>query len=576
MKRAIYARLLLLAVIAVAACSLISSSIAAVDAQKQTKLWLERLTLAAAAIYKQSPEAKNISASSGKLRVTVISPSGQVLSDSESNAANMENHSNRLEIINARQNGVHFETRKSSTLSRRFMYASIKLPDGNVLRLAHEYPGLLSSALLQFPAIASAMAIALVLSLILANRFSSDIARPLEEVVKNLSDGEFDKLGQCASSYYEIDKLLQSMRILLGNISKSNQSLLSEREKVNRILSDMPEGFILLDSQKNMLLCNNSAKKFFGCNRDVQFTNILTLIRDASVNEAIGNALTLGQPAILETRNQAGLTLRVSISPVEAGELVEGEICATVMLMDITSEKKLAEQKQDFFANASHELKTPITSIMGFSEMLSSGALHNEEQKKDVLLRIEKEAKRMSALIDDILQISNLESRTRPLDLSCFDMAGTVREANASISPVAGGKPIQVTLNLEPVAVCANQRQLHDLCANLIENAVKYNVPGGSVSISLKAEGITAVFSISDTGIGIPAKHQSRVFERFFRVDSGREKKIGGTGLGLSIVKHITNLYGGEISLESEEGKGTRIEVRLPVAVANEEDTLSI
>jgi two-component system phosphate regulon sensor histidine kinase PhoR len=123
------------------------------------------------------------------------------------------------------------------------------------------------------------------------------------------------------------------------------------------------------------------------------------------------------------------------------------------------------------------------------------------------------------------------------------------------------------------VAVCANQRQLHDLCANLIENAVKYNVPGGSVSISLKAEGITAVFSISDTGIGIPERHQSRVFERFFRVDSGREKKIGGTGLGLSIVKHITNLYGGEISLESEEGKGTRIEVRLPVAVATEEDT---
>jgi two-component system phosphate regulon sensor histidine kinase PhoR len=330
----------------------------------------------------------------------------------------------------------------------------------------------------------------------------------------------------------------------------------------------MPEGLILLDSRKRVLLCNNSAKRFFCYSKDVLFENVWILIRDPEVMDAIEAAVAEGEPSSLEMRTAAGLTLKVSISPVESKGTVEGETCAAVMLVDMTAERQLAEQKQDFFANASHELKTPITSIMGFSEMLASGALKAEDQRSDVLKRIEKEAKRMSALIDDILQISNLESRSGVIEESKFDLSVVVREACASVSPMAGGERIAVELDLESVEVYANPRQLRDLCLNLIENAVKYNVAGGKVNVSLKSDGVVAALAVADTGIGIPAEHQSRVFERFYRVDAGGRKRVGGTGLGLSIVKHIVNLYGGEISIKSEEGVGTRIEARLPVTAA--------
>jgi two-component system phosphate regulon sensor histidine kinase PhoR len=565
MKTAIRARLYILAILAAAACSAVSSCASALSARSQAKLWIGRLTVAAASLYDEGKSAKWLSGAAGGARVTIIGPDGTVLDDSEAESGSMENHSSRGEVKNAKAGAAVFEIRKSSTLSRNFLYSSIKLEDGKILRLANEYPGLLDSALSQFPVIALALSAALALSFTLGRKFASDVSKPLEQVVRALSSRQFDKLDGIKCEWDEIDKLLQSMKLLLSGIAESNQVLANEREKINRILSDMPEGLVLLDGKRRMLLCNNSAKRLFGCAKDVRNDNVWALIRDQKANNAIDEALSNGKASSLVIGSPAGLTLRISVSPVEAGQLVEGETCAAVMIVDMTAERKLAEQKQDFFANASHELKTPITSIMGFSEMLGSGILQREDQRSDLVKRIEKEARRMSALIDDILQISNLESRTGPMDRDIFDFASVIRESGAAILPMAGGDPVWATIDLEHVQVEANQRQLRDLCDNLIENAVKYNVPGGSVVISLKAEGDCAIFSVRDTGIGIPKESQPRVFERFFRANPGKSKRISGTGLGLSIVKHIVNLYGGEIKLESKEGEGTLVEVRLPI-----------
>jgi two-component system phosphate regulon sensor histidine kinase PhoR len=562
LKKAIIARLIALTAAAIAVCGLISSVIFALRTQDQTEEWLARLTTSAAERYQTGDNANDISKMSGGLRVTVIAPGGAVLSDSEADAAQMENHADREEVKNAKEGSVYIDMRRSGTLGKNFMYASVKTQDGIVVRLSYSYAGLVPNIAAQLPAVLAAAAVALVLSLFLAGRFARDVTGPLEHVAQSLSADPCEPLGSYPSRYPEIGKTLQGIHRLLKQGADSRKSLLAEREKVEVILSGMAEGFILLDSEKKILLCNQSAKGFFGLQNDANAHGMTTLLRDARLLAAVDNAVQGGQSSTVEIKPKSGLVLRVSVSPAPAGD----EPGATVMLVDITAERKLEKQKADFFSNASHELKTPITSILGFSELLNQGAVEGEAEKKEVLRRIEKEAGRMSGLINDILMISNLESKAEPTEYAAFDFSEVIKEVAASISPIKEGAPVAIDLQLEPVTMLANVRQLRELCANLIENAVKYNKPGGSVTVSLNAEGKTAVLTVRDTGVGIPEKYQQRVFERFFRVDSGRDKRAGGTGLGLSIVKHIVGLYDGEISLESKLGEGTKIEIRLPAA----------
>jgi two-component system phosphate regulon sensor histidine kinase PhoR len=453
--------------------------------------------------------------------------------------------------------------RTSETLGENFMYASIKADDGAILRLAYSYPGFLKSAVSQFPAIAAAMGAALILALVLAGRFSADIANPLKKVADALSTHDFASLERYKSSYYEIDKTIQSIWRLLDEAAAANQKLVSEREKVQYILSGMAEGFIMLDSDKKILLCNESAKKFLGAGANAD--NILTRVWDDRIAGAIDDALTAGKSSSVQWSPRGGLFLRVSVSPLQPGESRNTKGGATVILANITRERRFEKQKQDFFSNASHELKTPITSILGFAEMLDKNVITKEDEKRNVMIRIEKEARRMSELIDDILMISNLESKTEPADRSIFDFETVVRESVDSILPVKDGEWIDISLDLESAPVLANRRQLRELCSNLVDNAVKYNKIGGAVSVSLRKAENRAILVVSDTGVGIAPKYHARVFERFFRVNADKDKKVGGTGLGLSIVKHIVNLYGGKISLKSKEGEGTSIEIILDI-----------
>jgi two-component system phosphate regulon sensor histidine kinase PhoR len=340
-----------------------------------------------------------------------------------------------------------------------------------------------------------------------------------------------------------------------------------------------------------------------GGKHDYAGRDIVTLIRDVKVLEAIDRVFVSGQSATVEMTTPAQRLLRVSVSLAGVGE----KPSATIMIVDITAERGLEVQKADFFSNASHEMKTPVTSILGFSELLNrvdaaagltaadatapsdsvktvagvaGGASADAdsattppdlnvslsaEQRSAALRRIEAEARRLAELIDDILLISNLESNTDVPKRTLFDFADIIEEVVACLPAQDTDRPITLNLQLEHLEVNANQRQMRELCTNLIENAIKYNKPGGSVTVSLKQDAAVAVLTVTDTGIGIAAENQERVFERFFRVETGRDKRVAGTGLGLSIVKHIVNLYAGEITLRSRPGTGTSIETRLPI-----------
>ena len=563
MKKAIYYRLIALTFVAVLLCSLISAMLYAVYTQDQTKDWLTKLTLSAAENYKYDSDVNSLSKSAGSNRITIIANDGTVLADSEANVAEMDNHADREEVKYAKTGGVTIAMRTSSTTGQKFMYAAIKTEDGNIVRLAHGYSGLFHNLVVQFPAILTAIIAALVLSLFLAGRFTKTVTKPLENMVDALSAHEYDKLTNYKSPYYEIDKMMNTLQELLQRIMDSNMRLQDEREKVDYILSNMAEGFVLVDNKKNILLCNNSAREYFSCKKETILENLYTLTRNKSIETALQSAIQNEQSTVFDMEIKDGLIVNVYISPSRAAK---NEIGATMLIVDMTAEKQLEQHKRDFFSNASHELKTPITSIIGFSEMLNKDMVKSEREKAEIMGRIETEAKRMSELIGDILTISNLESNGEQKAYTDVNFGEVIREAVAAVSPIKNDTTIEINTELDDVLYRADKRQIYELCVNLIENAVKYNKPGGSVDVALKLENKNVILTVKDTGIGIPPEYQSRVFERFYRVDYGRDKKIGGTGLGLSIVKHIVSIYGGTISLQSKKDNGTTIIITLPKA----------
>ena len=566
MKKAIYYRLITLTFVAILICSFISAMIYAVYTQNQTKDWLTKLTFSTAENYKYDSDVKSLSKAAGYNRVTIIAPDGSVLADSEANIAEMENHANREEVKYAKISGVYIAMRTSSTLGRKYMYASIKTEDGNILRLAYSYSGLFHNLLGQLSAILIAMFCTFILSLILAGKFTRSVTKPLENMIDSLSIHEYDRLVEYKSPYYEIDKIMQTLHELLQRITYSNTKLQEEREKVEYILSNMAEGFVLVDSKRDILLCNNSAKEFFSCFDDIKMKNIYNLTRSLVINNALQSAIENEHATVFDMELKAGLIVNIYISP---SKTAENETGATMLIVDISAEKQLEQQKRDFFSNASHELKTPITSIIGFSEMLNKGMVKGEQEKTEIMSRIETEAKRMSELIGDILTVSKLESNIEQREYIDVKFNEVVREAVNAVSPIKDDTTIEINMDLEDVLYRADKRQIYELCINLIENAVKYNRKDGKVDVSLKTENGNVVLQVKDTGIGIPLEYQSRVFERFYRVDYGRNKKIGGTGLGLSIVKHIVSIYDGKISLQSIKDNGTTVLVSLPISKAD-------
>ncbi|MGN1048613.1 MAG: ATP-binding protein [Eubacteriales bacterium] len=513
---------------------------------EQEKQLTTQLDLTAAAV-EQSGIKYLESLGDTDCRLTLISHDGTVLYDSEGDAVGMENHAEREEVKEAFESGSGKSSRFSSTLTEKTLYYAKLLSDGTVLRISTSQAtvALLVIGLLQ--PLSFILIFALVLSVVLAYRLSKKIVEPLNNL-------DFDRPLE-NNAYDELSPLLAHMEFQRGQIKAQEAELESRQSEFYAVIENMNEGLVLLGRTDEILSINPAASEFFGA-EDCKGKNFLEVERDHEIYKAVQRAGEKGHGELQVSRR--GREYQLSMSRI--GEA--GDSRGTVILVFDITEKIFAERnRREFTANVSHELKTPLQSIMGSAELIENGMVKEEDMPRFVG-HIHSEAKRLVTLIEDIIRLSQLdEGETLPTET--VDLDALVSEEIKTLSDAAREKNVSVKADITPVKINGVRQLLHEIVYNLCDNAIKYNVSGGSVTVTVKpiGENSGAMISVADTGIGIPAEHRQRVFERFYRVDKSHSKETGGTGLGLSIVKHAVQYMGGRITLESEVGKGTTITV---------------
>ena len=503
-------------------------------------------------------------------RLTIIDTDGTVLSDTESSPDDLDNHSDRPEVEEARVTGWGETTRYSTTLGTTMFYVAKQFADGMVGRAAMPLSSIDSLVWNGVWAFLIASLAAILLALVLARRSAARVLEPLG-VVSNALQGVLDGTHTPTLDAYRADDelrpILRYIDKLVERLGSYIQEITGERDKVNLILDCMDEGFLLLDERGNILASNRAARALFGVPEGEENGSILVFIHSHRIKEAIRETRQKKTAVVLDVDDPTllhGRSLRMFLSPV-TGRQYEGESVGTsILISDVTELKKAEGIRSEFTANVSHELKTPLTSIKGFTDMLSSGMVTAPEDQKRFLTMIGVEVDRLIDLINDILKLSELESVTIEQCQSSADMLEVVREVEQLLTPAAAQAQVAVKVSGVPVLAAIPYSRLKELVLNLVENGIKYNEPGGTVDILVEEVDNFARLTVSDTGIGIPEEAQDRVFERFYRVDKGRARKNGGTGLGLAIVKHIAALYNGRVTLESTLGKGSTFRVVLP------------
>lgn len=514
-------------------------------------------------------------------RLTIINTAGTVVCDTEADPASMENHSDREEFRQATANGWGESLRPSSTVGISMLYVAKRFADGMIGRAAMPISSIDNMVRSSAGGFFTAALVGLALAFLLASRMAQMLLRPLEAVGRSLQCVLEDRPeAKNLSAYEEDDEVRPILRYidkLVERLGEHIEAIRAERDKVNLILECMDEGLILLDEQGSVLALNNAARRFFGISEEADESGILLLTRSRRLREAIYSARTERISAVLDLDDPSfeGKNLRMFISPV-SGRRYEGEtVGASILISDVTELKRAEGIRSEFTANVSHELKTPLTSIKGFTDMLSSGMVRSSEDQQRFFTMIGVEVDRLIELINDILKLSELESVTIEQCEEEADLLTAAREAMELLAPAAEASGVTLAVSGEEAWASISPGRVKELLLNLMENGVKYNENGGSVHVTIAAYGDWVTAAVSDSGIGIPPEAQQRIFERFYRVDRGRSRKAGGTGLGLAIVKHIVQLYGGAVALESAPGKGSTFTVRLPAASNHISNTIN-
>ena len=383
--------------------------------------------------------------------------------------------------------------------------------------------------------------------------------KPINSLVKQL-DLRNENIGQFETPYEELEPIIKNADVLMGRIHKNMNKIKAEREKISLITENMVEGMILLDEDMTVLSVNKSAQKILGNSFDpTEHTKINHMTNDQQIIGLLEEAKESGAANGIITEKSR--FYRTFANKVYSENTLDFGII--IFFVDVTEEIQSEQIRRDFSANVSHELKTPLTTIKGFGELLENGIFTKEEDVKKYGGMIYRESERLLYLINDIIRLSQIEEQEHVLN-DKIDLLKTAHDVEEILRHKADNREVTMTVEGEPVQIYGNQSYITELFLNLMDNAIKYNHEGGSLKVTVGIEDGKAVAVFSDTGIGISDEHQSRIFERFYRVDKSRSKKIGGTGLGLSIVKHIVAYHSGEISLESEREKGTTITVKLP------------
>lgn len=484
--------------------------------------------------------------SSSIFRFTLVSADGAVLYDSQAKAEEMENHFEREEIAEALESGSGSSARYSSTLTKRTFYEATRLQSGNVLRISVSQVTVGALILGMLPAIVVIILISAILALLLSNKMAKDIVKPLNELdLENPAENE---------TYEELAPILTKLNKQHKQIIQQMQELRRKSDEFEQITASMNEGLVLLDSKGTILSINVAAKKLFSADETAIGRDFLTLDRSIAMNRAIKKALDGKRSEFREERN--GSEFQFVVNCTES----DGKIIGVVILCFDVSETAFAERnRKEFTANVSHELKTPLQSIIGSAELLENGLVKPEDTKR-FIGNIKNEVTRLVSLINDIIRLSQLDEASEPAT-ELVDLYEVANEVVDELAAFASKKQVELRLNGESCVIKGIRRYLYEILYNLCDNAIRYNKDGGLVTIDLKSKDGNNILSVRDTGIGIPAEHQSRIFERFYCVDKSHSKKNGGTGLGLSIVKHAVQYHDGIIKLNSKVGEGTTITV---------------
>ena len=483
-------------------------------------------------------------------RITWIDTDGVVLYDSKTDTAGMENHLEREEIKSAFENGVGESTRYSSTLMERSLYFAERLPDGTVLRLSVTQNTLLRLTLGMLQPICFILAVAVVLSLVLASRLSKKIVKPLNEL--NLDEPLKNE------DYEELSPLLRRIDAQQTQIKQQSDELKQKQLEFETVTNGMKEGIVLLSGKGRILSINRAALKLFGTDGSCVGEDILSVNRNLELAELLRKSED-GKYAerVIELGDGK---YQLDASPVISDGKISGIV---LLLLDVTEKEKTEQMRREFTANVSHELKTPLQTISGCAELLANGIVKQEDIQK-FGSQICTEAQRMIRLVDDIIKLSHLDEGATDMQRENVDLYALAESTLRSLRPEAEAAKVSLSLSGESAKIYGIPQLLSGIIFNLCDNAIKYNRENGMVSVEIKDEDNKAVLSVADNGIGIPAEHQERIFERFYRVDKSHSKEIGGTGLGLSIVKHAAKLHDAVIELHSVVDGGTTVTVTFP------------
>lgn len=529
---------------------------------------IEETNLAAALLNEQSDfGAFNQYSDNLELRITVFDLDGNPLFESDTQES-LDNHADRTEIQNALNGKTETVERYSETFKCDMTYYAVKtsLLDGTevILRLAVRSNEITSYISTLIPLLIAVLVVALVISFVLASFVSKSVSKKVTaigESLKSLNEGQYQPI-KTDMSEPEFFEVLTQINDLNANIHSHIRVADAERVKLNTVLDNVSQSIIALDNFKRISFANKSAMELFnGVQRDIG-RDLIFLIEDLDIHERIVKHFTEDYSFVSTYRDKE---LSFVLKRV-TDDVLAKDIATILIVTDITKERLIEKQKSDFFANASHELKTPITVLQGFSEVLMNKEGIDQASKKQ-LARIHKESVRLASLINDMLMLSKIESGEQPekayVEISLKDLTCEVlNEFEEEIKK----RNLTVTINGEG-KMFGDQNMIFELIENLVSNAIKYNRDGGSITVSISESGQGVCLRVKDTGIGIEKEHLPRLCERFYRVDKSHSKRIGGTGLGLAIVKHICAIYGADLNIDSTFGEGTTVTVVFPKSI---------
>lgn len=485
-------------------------------------------------------------------RITWIDSNGNIRFDNQADITKMDNHRDREEFIEAIETGLGSSSRHSVTLTENTVYEAKLLSDGTVLRISMNQKSVLALVLGLLQPFGIILILAVVIAYFIAEKIAKQIIEPLDEI-----DLEHPLEEE---SYEELAPFLKRIFYQKKQIHLQMEELEQKKLEFEQVTTHMKEGLVLLDAKNQIISINPAALELFQTTLDCIGNNFLSVERKQKLIQIIEKAREEGWGQTRFEKNNR--EYQFDVTSIRNEKEIMGSV---ILVFDITEQKNAEKMRREFSANVSHELKTPLQSIIGSAEILQNNLVKDEDVPRFVG-HIHKEASRLVVLIEDIIRLSELDEE-RELHKEELSLCQIVKDVLKSLQDKANERNIKLETVGDEGQMMGIYRLLHEVIYNLCENAIKYNVDGGSVKVCIEERPTEVGIIIEDTGIGIPKEHQSRVFERFYRVDKSHSKKTGGTGLGLSIVKHAVSYHNGTIKLVSEEGKGTKIEIRFPKRV---------